>query len=341
MQLRRLRRRVVRLCLQGKRWARRRRGLLRLAGVTSEVEFYRRVQLFARHDELRKRLAELDREVASRLCGTATIEEVTTALQQTPADRLGEVRHALRGQFHADQQQLTDLRHRLGEFEAELKRLAKDSSPAEKRMELGAVEEQLRLAIEQWQVLAAGSFFLDKVRHVYERDRQPEVLRESSRYLAALTGHKYPRVWTPLDQDALRIDAAEGETLGVDVLSTGTREQLFLCLRLALAKSYARRGVDVPLVLDDVLVNFDTRRSLAAAQLLRDYAADGQQVLLFTCHEHVAQMFRALDVAVQTLPEIDVETRPTLPVIPSRKPLAPAAHAVPSAAEPLKDAWAA
>jgi uncharacterized protein YhaN len=340
-QVRRLRRRVVRLCLQGKRWARRRRGLLRQAGVTSEVELYRRLQLVARHAELRKRLAELDREVAARLCGTATIEEVTAALQQTPVDRLGDNRHALRAQFHAAQQQLADLRQRRDEFEAELKRLSKDGSPAEKRMELGAVEEQLRAATEQWHVLAAGSFFLDKVRHVYERDRQPEVLREASRYLAAMTGHKYPRVWAPLDEDVLRIDTTGGQTLGVDVLSSGTREQLFLCLRLALARSYARRGVEVPLVLDDVLVNFDTRRSLAAARLLRDYAADGQQVLLFTCHEHVADMFRALDVAVQALPEIDAETRPAMPVTPSRKPLAPAALAVSSPPEPAKDAWAA
>lgn len=341
IQLRRLRRRVVRLCLQGKQWARRRRGLLRQAGVTSEVELYRRLQVVARHAELRKRLAELDGEVAARLCGTATIEEVTTALQQTPADRLGETRHALRAQFHSAQQQLADLRQRRDELETELKRLAKDTSPAEKRMELAAIEEQLRAATEQWHLLAAGSFFLDKVRHVYERDRQPEVLRESSRYLAAMTGHKYPRVWTPLDEDALRIDTAEGETLGVDVLSSGTREQLFLCLRLALAKSYARRGVEAPLVLDDVLVNFDTRRSLAAARLLRDYAAGGQQVLLFTCHEHVAEMFRALDVAVQTLPEMGTEPRPALPVTPARKPLAPAAITVASPPEPAKDAWAA
>ncbi len=349
-QLRRLRRRVVRLCLQGKRWARRRRWLLRQADVTSEVEFYRRLQAFARHDELRTRLTELDREITSRLCGTATVEEVTAALQQTPADRLGETRHTFRAQFHAAQQQLADLRQRQGEFDAELKRLAKDSSPAEKRLELGAVEEQLRQATEQWQVLAAGSLFLDKVRHVYERERQPEALRESSRYLAAMTAQKYPRVWTPLDEDALRIDTSDGETLGVDVLSTGAREQLFLCLRLALARSYARRGVELPLVLDDVLVNFDTRRSLAAARLLHDYAAEGQQVLLFTCHEHVAQMFRALDVAVQILPEIGAETWPALPepkpmpATPSRKPLLPAAHAAASPVQPVettKDAWAA
>jgi uncharacterized protein YhaN len=347
-QLRRLRRRVIRLCLQGKRWARRRRWLLRQAGVTSEVEFYRRLQAFARHDELRAKLADLEREINSRLCGTATLEETTSLLRETSAERLAEMRHALRGQLHGAQQRLAEQRQRRDELETDLKRLGKDTTPAEKRLELAAVEEQLAQAARQWQELAAGSFFLDKVRHVYERERQPEVLRDASQYLATLTDQKYTRVWTPLDEEALRVDAADGKTLGVELLSTGTREQLFLCLRLALARSYAKRGIELPFVLDDVLVNFDTRRSLAAARLLRDYAASGQQLLLFTCHEHIAHIFQALEVKVQTLPDSETELppaplfKPSPGISPSRRePLLPAAPA--SAAKPAaaKDAWAA
>ncbi len=59
----------------------------------------------------------------------------------------------------------------------------------------------------------------------------------------------------------LFVDTGEGEKLAVEVLSRGTREQLFLALRLALVDLYARRGKVMPLVLDDVLVNFDTRRT--------------------------------------------------------------------------------
>jgi uncharacterized protein YhaN len=118
-----------------------------------------------------------------------------------------------------------------------------------------------------------------------------------------LTENKYVRVWAPLGEELLRVDAAGGRTFDVALLSRGTREQLFLALRLALVRSYARRGVELPLALDDVLVNFDARRTRAAARLLRDYANEGQQLLVFTCHEHVADMFRALSVPVFTLPE--------------------------------------
>jgi hypothetical protein len=110
-------------------------------------------------------------------------------------------------------------------------------------------------------------------------------------------------VWTPLGQHALRVDDAQGHSLPVELLSRGTREQLFLSLRLALASCYARRGAPLPLVLDDVLVNFDADRAKAAAAVLRDFAAAGHQLLIFTCHEHILKLFKSLKAPVSRLPD--------------------------------------
>jgi hypothetical protein len=105
-----------------------------------------------------------------------------------------------------------------------------------------------------------------------------------------------------LAEEALLVDTADGRTLSVELLSQGGREQLFLCLRLALASGYARRGADLPLIFDDVLVNFDSERAKAAAEVLCEYGQSGRQVLLFTCHEHLARLFRSLRVDVRSLP---------------------------------------
>ena len=115
------------------------------------------------------------------------------------------------------------------------------------------------------------SLALEAVREVYERQRQPEVLREASEYFAKLTGGRYTRAWTSLGHRVLWVDDAEGKPLAVDKLSRGTREQLFLSLRLALVSAYARRGVRLPIVMDDVLVNFDVGRVKAAVDVLRDF----------------------------------------------------------------------
>jgi hypothetical protein len=60
--------------------------------------------------------------------------------------------------------------------------------------------------------------------------------------------------------------------------------------------------VRLPLVLDDVLVNFDSQRAKAAAMVLRDFAATGHQLLVFTCHEHVAKLFKSLKATTCRLP---------------------------------------
>ncbi len=73
-------------------------------------------------------------------------------------------------------------------------------------------------------------------------------------------------------------------------LSRGTAEQLYLCLRLGLASEFARRSVSLPLIMDDVLVNFDPERARAVAQELAYYSRD-RQVLIFTCHPETARLF--------------------------------------------------
>ncbi|MGC4030925.1 MAG: hypothetical protein QM754_04145 [Tepidisphaeraceae bacterium] len=80
--------------------------------------------------------------------------------------------------------------------------------------------------------------------------------------------------------------AGRGQTLAdVDHLSFGTREQLMLLVRLALARLLSRSGGRQCVVLDDPLVNADDRRQRAAVRLLEEAARD-TQILLFTCHPH-------------------------------------------------------
>jgi hypothetical protein len=56
------------------------------------------------------------------------------------------------------------------------------------------------------------------------------------------------------------------------------------------------------MVLDDVLVNFDVQRAQRAAEVLCEFAAGGHQLLLFTCHEHIWEMFKKLEADCRRLP---------------------------------------
>ena len=174
------------------------------------------------------------------------------------------------------------------------------------------MEQRLEEAVQRWQTLAVTCKILQMIRTTYEQQRQPETLQEASKYLDRLTRGRYRRVWTPLGENVLRVDDAAGSSLSVEVLSRGTREQLFLALRLGLAACYARRGAPLPIVFDDVLVNFDADRAKAAVAVLRDFAEAGHQVLVFTCHEHILKLFKALKVPVVNLPDNAEVDRPPI-----------------------------
>jgi len=203
---------------------------------------------------------------------------------------------------HVEKQWRSQCERRGGLME-QIKTLENDTRLADIQLELSAVEKKISGAISEWQVLALTESLLAKIRHEYETERQPETLTDASKHLERLTEGQYVRVWTPLGQQTLKVDDSSGHSLPIEVLSRGTREQVFFALRLALVSSYARRGAVLPLILDDVLVNFDNRRAKAAVGVLRDFARQGHQVLVFTCHEHVMKLFKAAKVAVCMLPD--------------------------------------
>ncbi len=298
----RLRRRHVKTTRAVRRAEKRRRQLLESLGVESEAVLRARAAEQSRRQSLVESVEQLTHEIAAALGGRLSETDVAVWLDSEHADELEARWDELAGRIQAIGHELQAQFEHRGRLAHELQTLADDRRPGEHALALAEVEQQLRDAVERWRMLAVTELTLDAVRRTYETERQPEALADASNYLQRLTEGRYTRVWTPLGERALRVDDAEGNSLPVEVLSRGTREQVFLSLRLALVAAYARRGIHLPLVLDDVLVNFDARRAKAAAAALRDFAADGHQVLVFTCHEHLCKVFKSLKIVTHHLP---------------------------------------
>ncbi|NLY02204.1 MAG: AAA family ATPase [Rhodopirellula sp.] len=280
-----------------------RKKLLREVKVEDEREFRRKAAELQRIGDLRRERSQLAREIEAAITGHCTEEEILGEIDRDPFERIEVRAEAIAEKLRANEAQLHARFEKRGQIAEQLKALAEDRGPALKSLELAMVQQRLDDAIRRWQTLAVTSRILLTVRKIYEKDRQPETLREASGYLGRMTEGRYVRIWTPLGEDVLMVEDAQGGSRSVEQLSRGTREQLFLSLRLALANGYARRGVQMPMILDDVLVNFDGRRAKATAAVLRDFAAGGRQVLVFTCHEHIVRLFQALHVPLVQLPE--------------------------------------
>jgi len=332
--VRRLRLRQAKLSRTARRWRRRGSRLLANYGASGPEHLRRLALQSARVELLVKQRDSLGQEIASALAPHVVEDDVREMLDANVKSQLEDRWEKLAGELQTVREKLRAAHEQTGRMDQELTTLAADRRPGEALLQLGIVEQQLRERIARWRVLAVSGLLLERIRRLYESERQPETLREASLYLARLTDGHYSRVWTPLDGNVLRVDDRQGNTLPLEVLSRGTREQLFLSLRLALVAAYARRGIDLPLVLDDVLVNFDAHRARLAAALLRDFAAEGRQLFVFTCHEHVFRLFKSLKANARELPPSALQAEAPEPERKRRTPKPTVVVAEPRVVEP-------
>src|SRR5262249_134083 len=84
----------------------------------------------------------------------------------------------------------------------------------------------------------------------------------------------------------------DGRLVGVDGMSDGSHDQLYLALRLATLESWLQSHEPVPFIVDDILLNFDDRRATAALRALAELSRQ-TQVLFFTHHRPTIDLARA------------------------------------------------
>jgi uncharacterized protein YhaN len=120
----------------------------------------------------------------------------------------------------------------------------------------------------------------------FRRQNSDPILGRTSSYFARLTCGAFSAVETDFDETDQPVLVGlrnSGERLRVEAMSTGTRDQLYLALRLANLEQYLQAAEPMPFVVDDILIQFDDARSLATLATLADFSAK-TQVILFTHH---------------------------------------------------------
>lgn len=191
----------------------------------------------------------------------------------------------------------TELTQQIEEQGEEISRLKRDLDMAmrETPVEVAegtyqAVLDELAEAYEEFDALLVAHQLLDRGMKQYQRQRQPAIVRAAQGYLKELTAGRYDTLQTDLLSRAkrlgeIRIVPPAGQPRDAEAFSRGAREQIYLALRLALADELSQ-AEPLPLILDDVLVNFDDHRFDTTADLLTSLGRQ-RQILFLTCHEDI------------------------------------------------------
>lgn len=252
--------------------------------------------------KLREKRESLCEQIDAALGSKFSEADVEKEMQAFGGTALESRWENLQSDYEGLEERQSRFNQQLGEHQQEMRLLAEDRRLDEARLEVEMVNCQIDNAVRQWQVTATTTCLLESIREIYEAERQPETLKEASEFLCQISGGQYTRIWTKLSDNVLLVDNDEGESLPVEVLSRGTRECVYLGLRLALVTAYSKRGAILPIVLDDVLVNFDAGRAREAAAALKQFSDKGFQMMMFTCHDHIRDMFIDLECDVRELP---------------------------------------
>lgn len=157
--------------------------------------------------------------------------------------------------------------------------------------EQAAAAAGLGRTLEDALLMQLAGRMLDAALAQLQQGADDRLLRRIGAHFASLTGGAYAGVSAQEDdRGLLRLAAlaADGAETLVEDLSEGTRDQLFLALRLV---AIADQGGGLPFLGDDILQSFDDGRARNAFRLLLDFSA-GRQVILLTHHKHLVEVAR-------------------------------------------------
>ncbi len=199
-------------------------------------------------------------------------------------DLVRDVVDDLDGQIAQLAAQRDELNQEAGALRNRRAEMERDAAATEQRQHHADVEARLRAAAERWTVLALAHEMLARSRAAYEEAHRPAVVQAAERHFAEWTDGRYRRIIAPLGREIEGVERSDGVQIALAGLSRGTSEQLYLALRFGLVERFVETSKEpLPIVMDDILVNFDDDRAARAARSIEELAK-GCQVIYFTCH---------------------------------------------------------
>ncbi len=173
----------------------------------------------------------------------------------------------------------------------ELETIDTSDSAAKARESMESAAARWRTALLPWARLRLAHALLAEALNRFRERAQAPMVASASAYFSLMTGGRYEKLLAEEQEGkpVLRALRTDGARIGVEAMSEGTADQLYLALRLAALELRRDSHPQMPLVLDDVLVTSDDQR---AANILRALAhfAQGGQVMLFTHHQHLIEL---------------------------------------------------
>ena len=245
--------------------------------------------------------SDLRREVECKIQSAET--DLTQAADGLPVEGLrGEIAGIGPDELKAQLEQFTDLSEKVVEEIAGLSNhygTLKTAFDAFHGADLAAKAEAQRHeaiaamgdAAERYIKLHTASRLLKWSLEKFRETKQGPMLAKASGIFNGLTLDSFSRLLVDSEGQEPRLFGIRpgGQQVDVAGMSEGSRDQLYLALRLAALELQIDQGPNMPLIADDLFINFDDRRTAAGLRVLGDLSRK-MQVVFLTHHDHLVPL---------------------------------------------------
>lgn len=170
----------------------------------------------------------------------------------------------------------------LSEDNNELEKLEEDIRELEIRKEkLEEVGFSLKTALE----------VLDEANTEIKRDFAPVLNSNASKIVNSITSCKYEELKVDENLVLRTIDPSLKEIIPIYLLSSGTADQMYLALRIALVQTIEKKTEKLPLIMDEILSQYDDIRSIATIRMLKEMSNE-RQIIFFTCKSREIELVK-------------------------------------------------
>ncbi len=224
------------------------------------------------------------------------IEELGRELDGRP-ERVGEELRAEIARCESLAQRYEELVATVNEIEREVQVARSGHTLEDTLAEVDNARNRLSRQRDSALLSSAGHFLIENVLDEHREQSQPRLLERAIDLFGAFTRDRF-RLAVGSASDGRggatfhAIDVATHDVLAPSSLSSGTRTQLLLSVRLAFALE-SERGTALPFFLDEVLSHSDPERSRAVADSLRHLVEnESRQVFYLSCQPEEESLFR-------------------------------------------------
>lgn len=179
------------------------------------------------------------------------------------------------------------LQEQLNEVHATIIQLEKLENVSDLHQKIQFKKDELATYAKEWAICHIASETIAQTKSTFIAQHIPDLLDKASKYFNQLTNNMYTHIIFKEENQWIYVQNNQHMLFALEELSQGTRDQLYISLRLALSDLFT--NTKLPFFIDDSFVHFDSTRKEVMMELLREKSKTNQLFYFTTSTEPAYQ----------------------------------------------------